>query len=102
MRSRSSLCRPVIIAIATMSASTPTVTPSVETNGNDRDERLAAAAEQIAQRDLEFEWHVDFGRICGNRMTSRIDRLSVSSITRRSMPTPSPAVGGSPYSSART
>ena len=69
---------------------------------NDRDERLAPAAEQIAQSDLKLEWHVYFGRMCGNRMTSRIDLLSVSSITRRSMPTPSPAVGGSPYSSART
>ena len=41
------------------------------------------------------------GRISGNRMTSRIDGWSVSSITRRSMPIPSPAVGGRPYSSAR-
>ena len=32
MRSRSSLCRPVIIAIARISASTPTVTPSVDTS----------------------------------------------------------------------
>jgi hypothetical protein len=34
-------------------------------------------------------------------MTSRIEGLFVSSITSRSMPTPSPAVGGSPYYSAR-
>src|SRR5262249_3179740 len=39
--------------------------------------------------------------ISGKRITSRIDGLLVSSITRRSMPTPSPPVGGSPYSSAR-
>ncbi len=32
IRSRSSLCSPVIIAMARMSARTPTVTPSVETN----------------------------------------------------------------------
>ena len=38
---------------------------------------------------------------CGNRITSRIDGLSVRSITRRSTPIPSPAVGGSPYSIAR-
>ena len=38
---------------------------------------------------------------CGNRMTSRIDGASVSSMTSRSMPIPSPAVGGSPYSMAR-
>ena len=41
------------------------------------------------------------GRSVGNRMTSRIDVVSVSSITRRSMPMPSPAVGGRPYSRAR-
>ena len=33
------------------------------------------------------------GLSCGNRITSRIDGLSVSSITSRSMPMPSPAVG---------
>ena len=42
------------------------------------------------------------GRISGNRITSRIDGLSVSSMTSRSMPMPSPPVGGMPYSSART
>ena len=41
------------------------------------------------------------GRSVGNRMTSRIDVVSVSSITRRSMPMPRPAVGGRPYSRAR-
>jgi len=41
-------------------------------------------------------------RICGNKMTSRIDALSVSTITSRSIPTPSPAVGGRPYARART
>lgn len=48
--------------------------------------------------------HYEFplGRINGNRMTSRIEGLLDSSITNRSMPTPTPPVGGSPYSSART
>ena len=41
------------------------------------------------------------GRMYGNSSTSRIDAASVNSITRRSMPMPSPAVGGIPYSSAR-
>ena len=35
-------------------------------------------------------------RIMGKRMTSRMDLLPVSSITRRSMPMPSPPVGGRP------
>ncbi len=38
---------------------------------------------------------------CGKRITSRIEGLSVNSITSRSMPMPSPAAGGIPYSSAR-
>jgi hypothetical protein len=38
----------------------------------------------------------------GKAMTSRMLGLSVSSITRRSMPMPMPAVGGMPYSSACT
>ncbi len=38
---------------------------------------------------------------CGKRMTSRMDGESVRSMTSRSMPIPSPAVGGMPYSSAR-
>src|SRR6266568_1902824 len=41
------------------------------------------------------------GLSCGNRITSRIDGLSVNNMTSRSMPTPSPAAGGIPYSSAR-
>jgi hypothetical protein len=36
------------------------------------------------------------GRSSGNRITSRMDLESVSSMTRRSMPMPSPAVGGMP------
>ena len=67
-----------------------------------RDERLLAPRQQIAQRDEELEGsHSLRGRISGNRMTSRMERLLVSSITSRSMPTPSPAVGGRPYSRAR-
>src|SRR5690554_4914012 len=46
--------------------------------------------------------HSTSGRMAGNSSTSRIEALSVSSITRRSMPMPSPAVGGRPYSRART
>ena len=42
------------------------------------------------------------GRSSGNRITSRIDFAPVRIIVSRSMPMPSPAVGGSPYPSART
>ncbi len=36
------------------------------------------------------------GRSSGNKMTSRMDRELVSSMARRSMPMPSPPVGGMP------
>ena len=71
-----------------------------------RDQRLLALCQQVPQRDLELErkgHHPTrpFLLINGNRITSRIDGLLVSTITSRSIPTPSPAVGGRPYSSAR-
>ena len=107
---------------------------------DDRDERLLAPRQQVAEGDVEFEGHWSTGsrvhrftgsrvhrftgsrpsrlrafaividvhafdsrrRMCGNKMTSRIDGLPVRTITRRSMPIPSPPVGGRPYSSART
>src|ERR1700730_13197882 len=74
--------------------------------GDERDdgnEGLLALGEQIPQRDVELERRVQGQsrfRISGNRMTSRIEGLFVRSITSRSTPTPSPAVGGRPYSSA--
>ena len=37
----------------------------------------------------------------GNSSTSRMDGASVSSMTKRSMPMPTPPAGGMPYSSAR-
>ena len=42
------------------------------------------------------------GRMCGNSSTSRIEGEFVYSITSRSTPKPKPAVGGMPYSKART
>ncbi len=41
-------------------------------------------------------------RIAGNSTTSRIERVPVRIITRRSIPIPIPPVGGIPYSSAVT
>ena len=45
---------------------------------------------------------LDSGRIVGNSRTSRMEALSVSSMTRRSTPKPRPPVGGRPYSRALT
>src|SRR5581483_378812 len=81
-----------------------------ERDAGDRDERvqrdrpLPAPGPQVAEPDEDFVRHRahDFsGRSWGNRITSRIDAWFVKSMTRRSMPMPSPAVGGMPYSSAR-
>src|SRR6267378_917192 len=41
------------------------------------------------------------GRSSGNKITSRIECESVNSMVSRSMPMPSPAVGGIPWASAR-
>ena len=41
------------------------------------------------------------GRMCGNKRTSLIVDELVNNITKRSIPIPSPAVGGKPNSSAR-
>ncbi len=41
-----------------------------------------------------------YWRNCGKRITSRIDCALVNSMASLSMPMPSPAVGGRPYSSA--
>ena len=46
--------------------------------------------------------HCSIGFIVGNSSTSRMEALSVSSMTRRSTPKPRPPVGGRPYSRALT
>ena len=52
----------------------------------------------VVRRAVALHYSV---RICGNKITSRIDGASVNSITSRSMPIPHPPVGGRPYSIAR-
>jgi len=61
-----------------------------------RGEEVTAGEQGFRQRPAAF------GRMSGKRMTSRIDREPVKSIARRSMPPPSPAVGGMPYERAST
>ncbi|KAF5035605.1 hypothetical protein DSECCO2_583860 [anaerobic digester metagenome] len=72
---------------------------------NDRDEGLLLAGQEVAFGDEVFEAHepgAPSGRNSGNRITSRMEAWSVSSMTSLSMPMPSPAAGGMPYSRART
>ena len=51
---------------------------------------------------LKLEIYCSIGFIVGNSRTSRMEALSVSSMTRRSTPKPRPPVGGRPYSRALT
>ena len=70
---------------------------------NDVDEGLLAPRKEVAQGYEEFKTH-RCQHSClssGKKITSRMDGESVSSMTRRSMPMPSPAAGGMPYSRAR-
>lgn len=53
-----------------------------------------------SNEDLRSDNYFPEGRMCGNKITSRIEGESVKSITNRSIPIPSPAVGGNPYSNA--
>ena len=55
--------------------------------------RVAPRREEISLGEEERD---HFGRISGKRITSRMEWEFVKSIARRSMPTPSPAVGGIP------
>ncbi len=79
------------------------------------DEGLLAARRQVAQGDPQLPGHPAHssvtslprsrppsGRMCGNRITSRIEGEPVRIMARRSMPTPQPPVGGRPCPSART
>src|SRR5262249_11438202 len=70
-----------------------------------------ALGAQVARGDVQLEARCHgyltssaaaaSGRKSGNGMTSRIEAWLHSSMTSRSMPMPSPAVGGRPYSRAR-
>ncbi len=69
------------------------------------DLRLPAARREKPAGQEECDQEAPFGltgRMRGNRMTSLIDGEFVKSIASRSMPIPSPAVGGIPYESAST
>ena len=109
------LRKPLLMASATTSAITPAATPTMEISGDDGDHGFLAARPQIAARRRIAQkrgWHGSAaasnsrrrsampmspsGRSSGNRMTSRMDFEPVRSMVRRSMPMPSPPVGGMP------
>ena len=51
---------------------------------------------------MPYQHYTFFGLICGKKRTSWIVGELVMNIVRRSIPIPSPDVGGIPYSRART
>ena len=63
-------------------------------------EGQAERVEQRVERVPLLRAHRD--RSAGNRITSRIASLPVSTIVSRSIPIPQPPVGGIPYESAST
>lgn len=48
-----------------------------------------------------FKTSYERRRMCGNKITSRIEGESVSNMVSRSSPIPNPPAGGMPYSNAR-
>jgi multidrug efflux pump len=82
----------VAIPIIYVSMTHEGISPEDAERALDRRQRVEALARHRAQPSR---------RSAGNRITSRMLALSVSSITRRSMPMPQPPAGGMPYSSAR-
>ena len=52
------------------------------------------------RRQKSAKSYSESGFIVGKSRTSRMDGASVNSMTRRSMPMPTPPVGGRPYSMA--
>ena len=81
---------------------------------NDAEDQAERFRKQVAQKeagdeeamyfDHDFIRALEYGMPptggCGNKITSRILGISVSSITKRSIPIPQPPVGGIPYSRA--
>ena len=73
-------------------------------DGDERDEGLPPARHEVAAPDEEDHAHEPGasprGLRSGKRTTSRMEAVPVRSMASRSMPRPSPAVGGRPYSRA--
>ncbi len=88
----------------TISALTPTSTPPMAMTlmkDNRRDpRRLRRYRHAIANSSRRTGGRYS-GRIVGNRITSRMFGVSVRYMNSRSIPMPTPPVGGMPYSIAR-
>ena len=98
--SRRSVCRPFITPMITISALTAMVTPPMAITLISDSSFESAAAAQVAPRDGQLEAGHS-GRSVGKRMTSRMFGVFVRYMNSRSMPMPTPPIGGMPYSMAR-
>jgi len=112
--------KPVFMDNAITKVATPAATPTTEnsvtsrsTAGRYGDRRYRCATNHSNRivfgriryapcaSEVEDDSLPPSGRSSGKRMTSRIEGESVSTMVRRSMPMPSPAVGGMPWQRAR-
>src|SRR3989339_1283424 len=73
--------------------------------GNEGNKSLFSSGLQVSKANIQFVRHnLNYGVSsfnCGKRITSLIEGESVKTITSLSIPIPSPAVGGIPYSKAQ-
>ena len=94
--------KPLMTERTTIRAMTPTMTPAMEMTVMMEMKvcfRLALRYLRPINHSYLMDGYFSM-RSRGKKMTSRMDAASVRSITRRSMPIPSPAVGGIPNSRA--
>ena len=98
--SRRSFCSPFITPMMTISALTPTIDAANGDHADQRQQSRAAPAPQIAPGDRQLEAS-SFGPQRGKEDHVANVRRSVRYMNSRSMPMPTPPVGGMPYSIAR-
>ena len=92
---------PVITAMTTISAITPTVTPPSAIHVISDRRPSAATGAEVVPSDVPVQSVQSSILNIGKRITSRIDGWLAITIKNRSTPIPTPPVGGIPYSRAR-
>ena len=98
--SRRSFCRPFITPMMTTSALTATRHAAHRDEADERQQLRAATAPQVSPGERQLET-AHSGRSVGKRITSRMFGVFVRYMNSRSIPMPTPPIGGMPYSIAR-
>src|SRR5262249_34822646 len=75
--------------------------PADRDQADERHEPRAPPASEISPRNRQLQPRHHSGRSVGKRITSRMFGVFVRYMNRRSMPIPTPPIGGMPYSMAR-